>query len=257
MSDPTLLQQTHANGVHVLTFNRPQARNALDLQTMRHFAATITALSARSDLTVVILTGAGEAAFCSGGDLVELSRYPTEADAQAFIRLMGDALFQLERLPIPVIGAINGYALGGGSEIAMACDLRIVDANVRMGYVQIKNAVTPGWGGGQRLLREVGYARAMEILLRGQIMTADDLMRLHLVNRVVEAGQSLPAALTWADEIAAQPPRVVRAIKTLLQAGLRESYPDALAIERTLFPPLWADEPHLRAVESFLKRQSP
>jgi enoyl-CoA hydratase len=168
---------------------------------------------------------------------------------------MGDALLAMERLPVPVIAAINGYALGGGSEIALACDMRIVDEQVKMGMVQIKMAVTPGWGAGQRLLRAVGYGRAMAILLKGAVLQARDLQALGLVNDVVQAGQALDAALEFAAHIAAQPPEVVQGIKALLQAGLNQPYTQALQSERDIFPPLWAAEAHMQAVETFFKYQ--
>jgi enoyl-CoA hydratase len=248
-----------AAAIAIITFNRPQARNALDLATMQQFADIVQNLTAQcvasTDLRCVILTGAGDTAFCSGGDLLELSRYPTEADAVSFITLMGDSLLRLERLPVPVIAAINGYALGGGSEIAVACDLRIVDQTARMGFVQIKLALTPGWGAGQRLLRLVGYPKALDILLRGEAMSHEQLVELGLVNQVVDTGQALSAALDYARQIAVQPPDVVRSIKALLQAGLNQSYETALRTERDLFPALWAAEPHLDAVKRFLERK--
>lgn len=248
--------QRYDNDVYVLTFNRPEAHNALTLAMMHTFRLTINKIACDKNLRVLVLTGAGERAFCSGGDLVELSKRPSEADGREMIVLMGDALLALEQLPVPVLGAINGYALGGGSEIALACDMRIVDADVKMGFAQIHNALTPGWGAGQRLLRLVGYADAMELLLTGQRMDADELKRRGLANRVTEAGQALPAALAFAEEIANKPPDVVRGIKALLQAGRTKPYLYALEDERDIFPPLWAAEPHLQAVERFLQRQS-
>jgi enoyl-CoA hydratase len=253
MSDKLLIE-SHADGVTVLTFNRPQARNALDLDTMQAFAAVVKRLADDARLRAVLITGAGTRAFCSGGDLTQLSQYASAEDGLMMITLMGDALLQLERLPVPVIAAINGYALGGGSEIALACDMRIVDAEVRMGFVQINMALTPGWGAGQRLLRLVGYARALEILLRGHAMHADELLRYGLANRVVEPGTALTQALAFAREIAARPPAVARGIKALLQAGLNQTYETALQAERAIFPPLWAADAHLGAVEHFLQR---
>lgn len=250
----SLLVDLDDDGIVTLTFNRPQARNAINLATMRRFAQVVYDLADLPDLRAVIVTGAGTTAFCSGGDLVELAQHPSEDDARAFITVMGDALRGLERLPVPVIAAINGYALGGGSEIAMACDLRIIDDKARMGFVQVHMALTPGWGAGQRLLRLVGYARAMEILLEGRAMDADELLVHGLVNQMVESGNALPAALEFARKIASVPPDVVRSIKALLLAGLTYPYDEALKLERDIFPPLWAAEPHLRAVERFLKR---
>ncbi|PJF22842.1 MAG: crotonase [Phototrophicales bacterium] len=243
------------NGIVTIQFNRPTALNALNLAAMQQFATLITQLQTNTNIRAVILTGAGQEAFCSGGDLFELSRYPSEEDARRFIILMGDALLQLEKLPIPVIAAINGYALGGGSEIAVACDMRIVDERVRMGFVQIRLALTPGWGAGQRLMRLVGYSKAMDLLLRGHIIRADELLTLGLANKVVEAGTAYDHALHFAKHIADLPPDVVRGIKALLRAGLGQPYEQALQTEREIFPPLWAAEPHLKAVDDFLKRQ--
>ena len=252
--DENLIIEKRPDGIVILTFNRPATLNALNLATMQRFADTITNLSIDDSIRVVILTGAGTRAFCSGGDLIELSQRPTEADALEFITLMGDALLKLERLQVPVIAAINGYALGGGSEIAVACDMRLIDRKARLGFVQIRLALTPGWGAGQRLMRLVGYARAMDILLHGHVLHAPEARRLGLANKIVEEGTALDHAIYKAQHIAGQPPKVVRGIKSLLRAGLEHDYDTALQIERDIFPPLWAAQPHLDAVEAFLQK---
>lgn len=241
------------DGVVVLTLNRPEFHNALDFEMMHQFADTIQQLRLKPEIRVLVLTGAGERAFCSGGDLDELSRYPSAEDGSRMINLMGDALMALERLPFPVIAAINGYALGGGSEIALACDMRIVDSKVRMGLVHIRLGLTPGWGAGQRLLRLVGHARAMEILLRGRAMHAHELSDLGLVNDIVKQGQALARAVNFAHHVAEHSPELVRSIKMLLLAGMNEPYLQALQVERELFPALWAADEHLKAVEKFLR----
>lgn len=251
----TIKIKRHNNGIRIITFNRPEVLNALDIATMRQFAQIIHELSNDPEMRVLILTGAGKEAFSSGGDLNELKNVTTEAQALDFIEIMGNALLEMERLPIPVIGAINGYALGGGSEIALACDLRIVDEKVRLGFVQVRLAVTPGWGAGQRLLRLVGYSRAMEVLLRGHVMRAHEIESLGLVYKVVEPGLALDEALKLANSIAEMPPKLVKGIKAVLQAGRIQSYEDALQTERMIFPPLWASEEHQEAVEAAFKRQ--
>ena len=251
-----LLIDEPETGIFVLTFNRPEVLNALNLATMQAFHAALTDLAAADDMRVLIITGAGDKAFCSGGDLVELSQYPAASDAMKMITVMGDALRLLEKLPVPVIAAINGYALGGGTEIALACDLRIVDEAVRFGMVQIHMALTPGWGAGQRLLRLTGYSRAMQLLLSGDKLSADDLIKLNLVNEVVSPGEAYSAAINMAREIASKPPQVVRGIKSLLRTGIEQPYDAALYAERALFPPLWEAEAHQQAVARFLQRQS-
>lgn len=243
-------------GVAVLTINRPHARNALDIATMEAFAATVARLQADERLRAVVITGAGDHSFCSGGDLHELSTHNTEDKARQFVTLMGDALLALENLPVPVFAAINGYALGGGAEVAVAADLRIADVRARLGFVHVRLAVTPGWGAGQRLLRLVGYSRAMQILLRGRIMHANELETLGLVNKIVPPGQALTHALQSAEHVAGMPPELPRSIKALLRAGLEQPYEQALTTERDLFPPLWVSEAHDAAVQQFLDRHT-
>lgn len=251
----TLRYEIRTDGIAILTFNRPHAHNALNLATMRAFADTVAGVAADEAVRVLVLTGAGDAAFCSGGDLNELSQHPSADDGLAMVTLMGDALLALERLPIPVIAAINGYALGGGSEVALACDLRVVDEKAQLGLVHIRRGLIPGWGGGQRLLRLVGYARAMEILLNGRILKADELQALGLATQVTTAGGALPAALEIATRFAHADAKAARAVKTLLQAGLNQPYEQALQTERALFPAQWVGEAHVQAMQKFLERR--
>lgn len=262
MTDGVLFEVTPEN-IAVITFNRPQARNALDLTAMRRFSSVVDELAARcapesihgNPIRAVILTGAGRDAFCSGGDLLDLRGRPTEDDAREFTGIMGGALARLEQLPVPVIAAVNGYALGGGSEIASACDLRIVDEAAQMGFIHIRMALIPGWGAGQRLLRMVGYSRALAILLEGRPMGADELLSYGLAHQVAERGQAFDAALSFAQKIVQHPAATVSAMKRMLWAGLTQNYENALAAEHDLFPSLWAAEPHNRAVEAFLNRR--
>lgn len=253
MSESILLQH-HPDGISQITFNRPHVRNALDIAALRSFAGAVRALWHHESLRAVVITGAGDA-FCAGGDLGELSRHLRADDARRIMPIMGDALSMLEALPVPVIAAVNGFALGGGSEIAIACDLRVIAEDARMGFVQVRRGLMPGWGGGQRLIRLVGYARAMELLLAAEPLDADAVHALGLANRVVPAGQALSAALAWAASIAALDPGAVRGIKALGVAALTQSYEEALRTERTLFPDLWAGAAHQRAMREFIERK--
>lgn len=254
MSEQTIIQyEIQGDGVAVLTFNRPEVHNALTVDAMREFAFTVAMLHVEPDIRTVVLTGAGRESFCSGGDLNELSQDSSEFFAQDFTTVMGDALLMLERLPVPVIAAINGYALGGGSEIALACDLRIVDTAARMGFVQIRHALIPGWGAGQRLMRVVGYARALDLLLTGHIMGAHELVKLGIAREAVAEGEALEAALALARTFAALPTQTVHAMKSLLQVGLNASYEEAIIRERELFPALWSAPEHVQAVQRVLE----
>lgn len=240
--------------IGVLEVRRPQVRNALDWQAMEAFGAAVDQAYQEPDLRALVITGQGQA-FVAGGDLKVLAAYPHEKDGRRLSTLMTQALARLEALPVPTIAALNGPARGGGSEVALACDLRVMAANADLGFVQIRQALIPGWGGGQRLLRLVGYARAMEWLLTGRILTADEALAVGLANRLAPAGKALEEALALAQEIVAQPPQTVRAVKALLRAGM--TLPPALAAaeEQRLFPPLWAEDAHLQAVQAFLQRR--
>lgn len=256
MTDPILVtRDSEHSGIAILTFNRPEAHNALSLEGMVAFASIIDQLAADNDLRALILTGAGEKSFCSGADIADLNRMATAADAEVMITRMGDALLKMECLPVPVIAAVNGYALGGGAETALACDVRIADETARLGFVQIKRGLIPGWGGGQRLMRQVGYARALDILLRAQTLNTPELLSLGLVNQVVPKGEALAGGLDFARQIANHDRAVVAALKSALQAGLSQPYESALMTERALFPPLWEGEARAQSMQDFLNRK--
>lgn len=253
MSDKILYQKQAEFPIGIITFNRPERLNALDIEAMTAFAHQIATL-ADEPLAALIITGAGDKAFCSGGDLADLAAHRAAEDAEAMITLMGDALIALENLPYPVIAAINGYALGGGSEISLACDLRVLDASARLGFVQAKRGLTPGWGAGQRLLRLAGYSCAFDLLLNATILGAENALALGLANRLAPIGEALLVALEVAKQIAALDPAVIRSLKTLLRAGLTQSYEQALQTERALFPALWTGATHQRSLDEFLNR---
>lgn len=249
-----------ADGVATVTFDRPDVLNALDFAAMERFASIVAGLHDQladhdSPIRAVILTGAGRAAFSSGGDVRALAAPRCAASGARLGRIMGDALLALERLPVPVIAAVNGYALGGGSEIALACDLRVVAEDVKLGLVHATLALIPGWGAGQRLLRLVGYGRALDMLLAARPFSAAELQALGVVQHVAPPGEALSAARALAARIAALDAATVRAIKGLLRDGCTLPYEEALAAERARFPELWASAAHWDAVDRFLARK--
>lgn len=242
------------NGVARLRLNRPEALNALNWQAMDRFAELIDQLGQMDDLRALVVHGAGRA-FCSGGDLYELHQFPEHGDGERLAAVMGDALDRLEALPCPTIAAIEGPALGGGAEIALACDLRVMAAGAAFGMMHLRLAITPAWGGGQRLLRLVGYARAMHWLASARVLSAEEALSHGLALELVAEKQAYPRALDIATQIARRDPASVRAVKRLLLAGRRQPYERALALERDEFPPLWAAKPHLEASEQFVSRK--
>ncbi|HSF81177.1 MAG TPA: enoyl-CoA hydratase/isomerase family protein [Anaerolineales bacterium] len=251
----TVTLSTPEQGIAILQVNRPKVRNALDWQAMEAFAACMEKAQAMSGLHALVLTGTSEA-FIAGGDLKALSAYPRLEDGSHLSRLMGNALSRLEALPFPTIAAMNGPARGGGTEIALACDLRVMDENADFGLVQVTLGLTPGWGAGQRLLRLVGYARAFEWLATGRILGAQEAYDCGLANRVAPPGEALATALELARLIASHSRETVRAIKRLLRGGLSLPATMAASLEQAEFPPLWASGEHLQAVERFLNRNN-
>jgi enoyl-CoA hydratase len=241
--------------IALLRVDRPQVRNALDWESMTAFSQAVEGAYQTPDLRALILTGS-EKAFIAGGDLKALRGATTRADGLRLAEMMSRPLKRLEALSCITLAAMNGPTRGGGAEIALACDLRVMGAAADFGLVQVTLGLTPGWGGGQRLLHLVGYSRALEWLATGRILTAQEMLAHGLTNRVSPRGRALDGALELAREIAAQPASAVRATKRLLRVGRLLPAQSAARAELEEFPPLWASEEHVQAVEEFLKRKS-
>lgn len=238
-------------GIAVLEVNRPEVRNALDWQAIHDFLDAVEQAHTIASLRALIITGAGNS-FIAGGDLKVLHSYTSEQDGARLSDLMTKTLDRLECLPCPTIAAINGPARGGGVEIALACDFRILSANADLGFVQINLGLTPGWGAAQRLLRLVGYSLALELLATGSVISAQKAYRYGLANRISEQGGAMQTALQLARELSSKPQPAVAAIKQILRAGVLLNPQTAAELEQSFFPPLWASEEHQRLVQAFL-----
>lgn len=242
--------------IATLCFNRPQARNALNWTAQEQFAAHVARVAQDDALRVLILTGQ-DGVFVSGGDLKELSQGDFEANGQRLSRLMSGALAQMSRLPIPVIAAVNGHAVGGGCEILLACDLRLAVPEARLSFAQVRLGLTTGWGGAARLVDLIGRSRATEILLRARTLTAAEALRLGLLHAVADEGQDvLQLARTWATELAALPGEALAAMKQLIWTAHHEDQQRAAQLERRLFNQLWGQPAHREALDAFLNRSS-
>jgi enoyl-CoA hydratase/carnithine racemase len=242
------------DGIAVLTMNRPQARNALNWDDMQAFADTVETAHGISDLCALVVTGSG-GAFCAGGDLYELDNYPSHSDGVRLTKIMGNALNRLEELPFPTIAAIEGPALGGGAEVALACDLRVMAESATLGLMHVRLAICPAWGGGQRLLRLVGYARALAWLAAGRILTAAETLAFNLANRLTPDGQALEEAMELASSFTRHDPAAIRAIKRILRAGLTKPPQEAAVDEQSELPDLWIAPAHLKASTHFVNRK--
>ena len=240
--------------VAILTVNRPKVLNALNIATLRELRAALTALQQDAAVRCVIITGTGEKSFVAGADITEFSGLsPAGGRDQA---RMGQQVFELiERLGKPVIAAINGYALGGGCELAMACTLRMAADTARLGQPEINLGLIPGYAGTQRLARLVGTGRALELLLTGEQITAAEAHRLGLVNRVVPAADLIHEARTLAATLAAKAPVAVGFILDAVHRGVQLPLRDAEALEATLFGLVASTEDMREGTRAFLEKR--
>ena len=240
-------------GIGMLSINRPHVRNALNWSAMQAFAVIIEKAHAIQDLRALIVTGVGNA-FVSGGDLSELQHYPTRSDGLRLATIMGEALKRLDALPCPTVAAINGPARGGGAEIAIACDLRTIAEDADIGFVHTHIGIIPAWGGGQRLLRVVGFAHALELITTGRVLTGKEAVVLGVANILTPVGNALTQAKELCKQIASKPPAAVMAAKRALKYGQSFPQDEALEAERAEFPALWDTDFRRAAVSSFLTK---
>ena len=251
---PETIQVERRASVAIVTLNRPDKLNALSRETIAALAAAFESFANDADLRAVILTGAGDRAFSAGTDLSELVHVP--ADEARNVADRGQQLCnQIEQMRIPVIAAINGIAAGGGCELALACHLRIATANARFSLPETKLGIIPGYGGTQRLTRELGRARALELILTAASINAEDALRFGLVYRVVPASELLSSAEELAREIAQHAPLAIRACLEAVMVGTELPLAEGLALEGKLFASLFASEDMREGTLAFLEKR--
>ena len=238
--------------VGVVTINRPKALNALNSQVLEELDATFKAVDLDA-VRCIILTGAGDKSFVAGADIGEMSTL-TKAEGEAFGKKGNDVFRMIETFPIPVIAAINGFALGGGCEISMSCDIRICSDNAIFGQPEVGLGITPGFGGTQRLARIIGVGKAKEMIYGGRNIKADEAYRIGLVNNVYTLEELMPAAKKLASTIAANAPIAVRNCKKAINDGLQVNMDDALVIEEKLFGDCFETEDQKAGMGNFLEK---
>ena len=242
--------------VGTLLINRPEARNALNWEAQQQFAQLVEQISKDPQLRILIIIGEGDRAFASGGDLKELVRFPDRSDGERLTQIMGTALNQLTHLSIPVVGAVNGDAIGGGCEILTACDLRIASPHAQFRFAQIHQALTTGWGGSARLVRLIDQSRAADLLMTGRSFSATEALSIGFIHRIAKTEfPLLQAALEWAHELQSLPKDTMSAIKKLIWASSQLTLPDAYSLENQQFVDLWTHPDHREAVEAFIRKR--
>jgi enoyl-CoA hydratase len=254
MSD-TLIVET-AGAVRVITLNRPGALNALNAQLLADLSGAIADSAADDAVRVVVLTGAGDRAFAAGADITELASLTPESARR--LALSGQALFRaIETLGKPTIAAINGFALGGGCELAMACTIRLAGDTAQLGQPEIDLGLLPGYGGTQRLVRLVGRGRALDLLLSGRRLEAAEAERIGLVSRVIPAASLLTEALELATRLANKAPLAVRYILEAVHEGADLPLPAATRLEAALFGLAASTSDMAEGTRAFLEKRKP
>ena len=238
--------------VGVITINRPKALNALNSQVLKEIDEALDAVDLETT-RCLILTGAGEKSFVAGADIAEMSTL-TKAEGEAFGKAGNDVFRKLETFPIPTIAAINGFALGGGNEIAMSCDIRICSDNAVFGQPEVGLGITPGFGGTQRLARIIGVGKAKEIIYTAFNIKADEAYRVGLVNAVYPQAELMDAAKKMAAKIAKNAPIAVRACKKAINEGLDVDMDQAIVIEEKLFGSCFETEDQKDGMTAFLNK---
>ncbi len=251
MSTVTLEKNGH---IGILTIDRPKALNALNSEVLKDLGAAVDAVEADEDIYVAIITGAGEKSFVAGADISEMKDYDV-AGGEAFGLRGNDVFLKVENMTKPVIAAINGFALGGGNELAMSCDIRLASEKAKFGQPEVGLGITPGFGGTQRLPRIVGVAKAMELILTAKTIKADEAARIGLVSYVYPAEELMDKALELANAIAAQAQVAVRQSKKCIRQGIHLDMASAVALEAKYFGECFATEDQKDAMNAFVNKE--
>ena len=239
--------------VEIITIDRPKALNALNPEVLADLKAAFEAVD-QETVRCIVLTGEGDKSFVAGADIGSMSTM-TKAEGEAFGKLGNDVFLMIEHFPIPVIAAVNGFALGGGNELAMSCDIRICSDNAVFGQPEVGLGITPGFGGTQRLARLVGLGMAKQLIYTAKNIKADEALRIGLVNAVYPLAELMPAAEKLAETIAKNAPIAVRACKKAINDGMQVDIDRAVTIEEGLFGSCFETADQKEGMGAFLEKR--
>lgn len=250
------VEVSREGAVAVVIVNRPEALNALNTETNTALLAAVRELSPDDTIRAVVLTGGGNKSFVAGADIAEMSCLTAE-QARRFGALGQAVMTGIEAAPQPWVAAVNGFALGGGCELALACDIRLAAENAKFGQPEINLGITPGFGGTQRLSRHVGEGWAKYLVLSGRVIRADEALRVGLVQAVVPKDELMTQAMKLAEELAGKSPLAMRYCKAAVTAATNTDIATGQAIERDLFALAFATEDQKEGMAAFLEKRAP
>lgn len=256
VSDDEILVVEKKDDIWIVTLNRPDVMNSVNLDLLLKCNQLAKEAFYDEDLRVVIITGAGDKAFCAGADLRE-RKGMSMGEVRQFIQLIRDTFSLLDNLPKPVITAINGIALGGGTELALACDIRLADPAATMGLTEVKWGIIPGGGGTQRLPRLVGKGRAKELILTGKVIDAQEAYRIGFINQISKPGKVLEDALEMAEMICENAPIAVAQAKSVINRGMEMDINNALQIETNAYEIVIPTKDRVEGLKAFLEKRKP
>jgi enoyl-CoA hydratase len=257
MSDWKNVQVEKGEAWALVTLNRPKVLNALSRELLEELDAVISWVEQDEEIRVLIITGSGEKAFVAGADITELRQIPSATEAERLARFGQQLFSRIENLPIPVIMAVNGYALGGGCELAMAGDIILASDRARFGQPEINLGVIPGYGGTQRLARRVGTGTAKYLCMTGEMIDAQEAARLGLVQKVVAADQLLDEAKRLAKQLAQKAPIALRYIKKAVDIGTETDLSAGLNLEASYFGLTFNTDDRVEGMDAFLEKRPP
>jgi enoyl-CoA hydratase len=252
----TLIDVADNAGIVRLTINRPKALNALNSAVLNELERVLAELEARDDLRAVLITGAGEKSFVAGADIAEM-RTKTPEEARAFARQALATFKRLETLPVPTVALVNGFCLGGGCELALACDWAVASDNAIFGQPEVLLGVIPGFGGTQRLPRRVGPAMALDLCTTGRKIDANEALRIGLVNRVMPQAELEGYVEELTKQLGGNGPQSVRAAKQAIHDGMDQDLDSALALETALFAFCFAGDEQTEGMSAFVEKRKP
>ena len=255
MNFETLLLEKGA-GIATITLNRPKSMNALNSQLMRELDQIIADIEGDDDISVAILTGRDKF-FAAGADITEVDTIPDPMSARRFLKLVQEVITRVEDMGKPVIAVVRGFALGGGCELALACDIRVAADNAIFALPEVKIGVIPGGGGTQRLPRIIGAGRAKELMYTGDMIDAQEAYRIGLANKVYPLASVMEEARKLAVKIAQQPRAGVNALKLCINGGLNMNMKDALGYEARCFEILFSTEDQKEGIRAFIEKRKP
>ena len=239
--------------VAIVTIDRPKALNALNPEVLADLKAAFEAID-QNTVRCVVLTGAGDKSFVAGADIGSMSTM-TKAEGEAFGKLGNDVFLEIESFPLPVIAAVNGFALGGGNELAMSCDIRICSDNAVFGQPEVGLGITPGFSGTQRLPRRVGIAKAKELIFSGKVIGAAEAEKIGLVNAVYAPEELIPGAIAMAKSFTANAPIAVKYSKACIDRGMQMDIDDGIALENELFAMCFATADQKEGMSAFVEKR--